>query len=140
MKLLIAGLTIWSLVHFIPSLAQPLKQKLVKQMGANGYKVAFTVLILISLALIVFGWRSSVPATLYVLPAFSRPVLMLVILIAFILFAASHHQTRIKSFIRHPQLTALRCGQQHIYCSMAIPGHLSCLAGWVFGRYWKLFS
>ncbi len=62
MKLLVAGLTIWSLVHFIPSLAKPLKQKWVSQMGENGYKMAFTALILISLALIIFGWRSSVPS------------------------------------------------------------------------------
>jgi uncharacterized membrane protein len=88
-------------------MARPLKQKWIGQMGENGYKLAFTVLILISLALIIFGWRSSVPSTLFVLPFFSRPILMLLILIAFILFGASHYQTRIKSYIRHPQLTGV---------------------------------
>jgi len=107
MKLLVAGLTVWSLVHFIPSLAKPLKQKWVSQMGENGYKMAFTALMLISLALIIFGWRSSVPTTLYVLPAFTKPILMLLVLVAFILFGASHYQTRIKSFVRHPQLTGV---------------------------------
>ena len=53
MKLLIAGLTIWSLVHLIPSMARPLKQQWISQMGENGYKLAFTVLILISLAFIL---------------------------------------------------------------------------------------
>ena len=107
MKLLIAGLTIWSLVHLIPSMARPLKQQWISQMGENGYKLAFTVLILISLALIVFGWRSSIPATLFVLPAFTRPILMLLVLFAFILFGASNYQTRIKSYVRHPQLTGV---------------------------------
>ena len=107
MKLLIAGLTIWSLVHLIPSMARPLKQKWVSQMGENGYKLAFTVLILVSLALIVFGWRSSVPATLFVLPAFTRHIFMLLVVFAFILFGASHYQTRIKSYVRHPQLTGV---------------------------------
>ena len=48
MLLLIAGLIIWSLVHFIPSLASPLKQKLLDRLGEKGYKLAFTALILLS--------------------------------------------------------------------------------------------
>ena len=107
MKLLIAGLTVWSLVHLVPSMAIPLKQKLTGLLGENGYKLTFTALILISLALIVFGWRSSVPTTLYVLPAATRSISFLLILIAFILFGASNYATRIKLFIRHPQLTGV---------------------------------
>ncbi len=107
MKLLIAGLIIWSSVHLIPSLARPLRQKWISQMGENGYKLAFTVLILISLALIIFGWRSTVPTYLYALPAFTKPILMLLILVAFILFGASNYPTRIKSIVRHPQLTGV---------------------------------
>jgi len=107
MKLLIAGLTVWSLVHLVPAVAIPWKQKLTGLLGENGYKLAFTVLILASLALIVFGWRSSVPTTLYVLPPATRSLSFLLILIAFILFGASNYPTRIKSFVRHPQLTGV---------------------------------
>ncbi|MDX2417040.1 MAG: NnrU family protein [Xanthomonadales bacterium] len=107
MKLLIAGLTVWSLVHLVPSVAMPLKQKLTGLLGENGYKLAFTAMILTSLALIVFGWRSSVPTTLYVLPAATRSIAFLLILIAFILFGAANYATRIKLFVRHPQLTGL---------------------------------
>ena len=107
MALLITGLLIWSLVHFVPSLAKPLKQKCIEKLGENGYKLAFTALILISLALIIFGWRSSVPTTLYVLPVIFRIFSILLILIAFILFGASNYATRIKSYVRHPQLTGV---------------------------------
>lgn len=107
MGLLITGLLIWSLVHFVPSLATPLKQKYIEKLGENGYKLAFTVLILISLALIIFGWRSSVPTMLYVLPPIFRMISILLILIGFILFGASHSATRIKSYVRHPQLTGV---------------------------------
>ena len=107
MKLLIAGLIIWSLVHLIPSLASPLKHKLTSRLGEKGYKLTFTVLILISIALIVFGWRSIEPVTLYMLPYGLRHAFMLMILIAFILMGASNYPTRIKSFIRHPQLTGV---------------------------------
>lgn len=107
MTLLIAGLLVWSFVHFIPTLASPLKQSLLDRFGPNGYKLIFSVLILLSLALMIFGWRSIEPTFLYMLPYGLRHVFMLLILIAFILFGASHHPTRIKSFIRHPQLTGV---------------------------------
>ena len=107
MGLLIAGLLIWSLVHFIPSLAMPLKQKLINQWGEKAYKGLFTVLILTALALIIFGWRSTTPSLLYQLPGFTRHIAMLLVLIAFILFGASNYPTRIKQFVRHPQLTGV---------------------------------
>lgn len=107
MTLLIAGLLIWSLVHFVPSLAIPLKQNLTKRLGEKGYKLIFAALILLSLALIVFGWRSIEPAILYMLPYGSRHAFMLMILIAFVLMGASNYPTRIKSVIRHPQLTGV---------------------------------
>lgn len=107
MELLIAGLLIWSLVHLTPSLAAPLKQKLVTQLGEKVYKLLFTALMLTSLALIIFGWRSTTPSHLYQLPEFTRHIAMLLVLIAFILFGASNYPTRIKQFIRHPQLTGV---------------------------------
>jgi uncharacterized membrane protein len=107
MELLIAGLLIWSLVHLAPSLAAPLKQKLVTQLGENVYKLLFAVLIFASLALIIFGWRSTVASHLYQLPGFTRHIGMLLVLIAFILFGASNYPTRIKQFIRHPQMAAV---------------------------------
>ena len=105
MGLMIAGLLIWSLVHFIPSLAAPLKQKLTTQLGEKVYKLLFTVLMFTALALIIFGWRSTTPSYLYKLPEFTRHIAMLLVLIAFILMGASNYPTRIKQFIRHPQLT-----------------------------------
>ncbi len=107
MGLLIAGLLIWSLVHFIPSLAAPIKQKLITQLSENAYKLLFTVLMFSSLALIVFGWRSTVPSLLYQLPEFTKHIAMLLVLIAFILMGAANYPTRIKQFIRHPQLTGV---------------------------------
>ena len=107
MGLLIAGLLIWSLVHLVPSLAAPLKQKLIARLGEKVYKLLFTVLMFTSLALIVFGWRSTLPSHLYQLPEFTRHIAMLLVLIAFILFGASNYPTRIKQFIRHPQLTGV---------------------------------
>ena len=104
MGLLITGLIIWSVIHFIPSLQVNLKSKLQDALGMNGYKAIFSVLIIISLTLIVFGWRSMTPTHLYYFDGASRHIVMIFIPIAFILFAASNYPTRIKQYIRHPQL------------------------------------
>jgi uncharacterized membrane protein len=107
MELLISGLLIWSIVHLTPSIKPSVKTKWVGALGATGYKLSFTALILISLALIIFGWRSSVPSFLYQLPGFVRHIATLLVLIAFVLFGAANYPTRIKNFIRHPQLTGV---------------------------------
>jgi uncharacterized membrane protein len=107
MGLLISGLILWSLVHFIPSLAPARKQTLTGKLGENGYKGIFTLLIIASLALIVFGWRSITPTFLYQLPVFITHFAKLLVLFAFILFGASNYPTRIRNVIRHPQLTGV---------------------------------
>lgn len=107
MGLLIAGLFIWYLVHLTPSLAAPLRQNLINKLGENVYKLLFAVLMLASLALIISGWRGTVPSHLYQLPGFTRHLGMLLVLVAFILFGASSYPSRIKQYVRHPQLTAV---------------------------------
>jgi uncharacterized membrane protein len=108
MTLLIAGVLLWALVHFIPSLAQPLKQSMVSKMGENGYKGIFTLLMFAALALIIFGWRSiEQPAYVYHLPVWTRHLGMLLVLLGFLLMGASNYNTRIKQFVRHPQLTGV---------------------------------
>ncbi len=104
MTLLIVGLLLWSGVHFIPSLAQPLKAKWQNALGENAYQGTFALVVVLSLVLIVLGWRGITPEHLYSLPDVTRPISVLMVLISFLLFGASHRPTRIKSFTRHPQL------------------------------------
>ena len=107
MKLLVAGVLVWCLVHLLPSLAAPLRQRLITQLGEKIYKLLFTALIFASLALIIFGWRSTVPSLLYQLPGFTRHIAMLLVLVAFIIFGASNYPSRIKQHIRHPQMAGV---------------------------------
>ncbi len=107
MKLLILGLILWAGVHFIPSLAQPIKHKWKNQLGDKGYQLSFSLIVVASLVMIVLGWRSITPEMLYAPPQGTRGISILLMVIAFILFGASHHVTRIKQFIRHPQLTSV---------------------------------
>ncbi len=107
MTLLISGLLLWSGVHFIPSLAIPLKNKWENQLGDKGYQLSFSLIVVSSLVLIVFGWRNITPVNLYTLPEITRPIAFLLMILAFLLFGASNHSTRIKQFIRHPQLSSI---------------------------------
>ncbi len=104
---LITGVALWSIVHFIPTLAQPLRQRLITSFGITPYKIIFSIIVLLSIALMVFGWRTTSQVTLYQLPAWSGPVGFVLMVIAFVLFGSAHHPTAIKRFIRHPQLMSI---------------------------------
>ena len=107
MELLIAGLLLWFVVHTLPSAAPALRGNLIARMGENPYKGVFTLLSFGALALIVFGWRGIEPAYLYQLPPFTRHLGMLLVLIAFIVFGTTAYPSRIRQYVRHPQLTGV---------------------------------
>ncbi len=107
MTLMISGLLVWSLVHFIPSLSAGLKRKWISTLGENGYMLSFSVVILSSLVLIVLGWRSTTPSYIYSLPDIVRPISIVLMAIAFVFFVAANYPSRIKQFVRHLQLTSI---------------------------------
>ena len=107
MALLVCGLLLWSGVHFIPSIGIALKTSVVDRFGNNVYMAVFSLLIVASIVLMVFGWRSTTPTHLYALPAFVKPISLILLVGAFFLFGAAKHPTRIKRAVRHPQLTSI---------------------------------
>jgi uncharacterized membrane protein len=107
MIMLTAGVLLWIAVHLFPAAAPAARHSLADKMGANPYRGVFTLLILASLLLIVFGWRSTIPETVYLPPEWGRHLAMLLVLIGFILFSASHGRNNIQRVIRHPQLSGV---------------------------------
>lgn len=107
MELLILGLLVWSAIHLIPSVGVEFRSSLIRRVGIGAYKGVFSLLIILSLVLIVFGWRSATPNYLYHLPLVFQPVSFGLLFLAFILFGASNTKTRIKQFIRHPQMLSV---------------------------------
>lgn len=108
MGMLIAGLAVWVLVHLFPSLLPGARQAIIDRIGNNPYQGLFALGILSGLLLIVFGWRSADPGFVY-LPSFElRHAAMALMLISIILVVgANFPATRIKRFLRHPQLTGV---------------------------------
>ena len=107
MIVLILGMLLWSGAHLVPSVARPFRASLIESLDARKYQGLFALTILTSLALIIFGWRSTPPVPVYAVPSWGRMAAILLVFPALILFIASGVPTNIKRMIRHPQL-ALR--------------------------------
>jgi uncharacterized membrane protein len=104
MALLIAGVLLWSIVHFIPAGASGLRSNLVASMGEGPWKGVFSLLLLASIALMVFGWRSIEPSALYMPPEWGKHTMMLLIFVAIVLIGAAQGTSIIKRYVRHPML------------------------------------
>lgn len=107
MALLIAGVVLWSLVHLVPALLPAVKKRWINMVGNNGYQATFSILIVLSLVMIVYGWRHAIPEHIYTLPAVANQLAMVLMVIAFLLFGAAIVPSRINSYIRHPQLLSV---------------------------------
>ena len=99
------GLLIWTLVHLFPALFTSARQRIIDTRGENAYKGVFSLLILLSLVLMVYGWRHAIPGPVYQPEAAFRPISMILVFIGFLLMGAAQYPTRIRRVIRHPQLT-----------------------------------
>lgn len=107
MTLLVIGILLFAGVHLIPSLAAGVKLGALKKMGEGGYKGLFSLLLLGALALMVAGWRSADPETIYSPSAMLHRFAIFVLVLAFWLMTASAIRSRIRAVVRHPQLTGI---------------------------------
>jgi len=94
-------------MHFVPAVAVDFRKNLIGKVGEKPYKGIFALLMILALYLVISGWRSTIPVNLYLPPAWGRHATSLLVLIGFVMFAASHHTTNLKRFVRHPQLTGV---------------------------------
>lgn len=101
---LVLGVLVWSLVHLFPCVAAPTRARVVERLGSP-YQGLFALAIVLSVVLMVIGWRSAVPSVLYTPPAWGRLATNVLMFVALVLFAASGVPTNLKRVLRHPQLT-----------------------------------
>ena len=107
MPIMIAGIALWSIVHLVPAVAPGFRQALVSRLGEKAYKGLFALAIVVSLVLIVIGWRATPPQVVYAPPPWGRPAAIVLMVVAVYLFGAARRPAVVKRFIRHPQLTGL---------------------------------
>lgn len=107
MTLLTMGMLLFAFVHFIPSMTPSLKTAAIERMGENGYKGIFSLLLLLALALIIVGWRSVNPSLIYTPPLALHNLALGLLAFAFLLLVVTSRKSRLRLFIRHPQLTGV---------------------------------
>ena len=107
MTSLVVGVLLFACVHFIPSLAPSFKANALTNIGEDAYKGIFSLLLLSAFGVIIMGWRSVVPVSIYLpFPALHKIALGL-LGCAFLVMAASKRQSRLRLLIRHPMLTGV---------------------------------
>lgn len=106
MDLLLAGVLLWSGVHYIPGFLPNVKAKMVEKLG-GGYRGAFSLLIVLSIVMIVFGWRSAEIEVIYDPIPNATQVTSVMMIVFLYLMGAAHGASNIKRFVRHPMLTGV---------------------------------
>lgn len=107
MILLFSGILLWSALHFFPSLAPDLRRSLKQQYGDKTYQISFAIGVVLSIVLMVVGWRYADQWSVYEPFGWGQPLGALLVLVAFIFIGLSHGQTNLKLYVRHPQLVGL---------------------------------
>src|SRR5689334_12269287 len=104
MPVLVAGLLLFLGVHTLP-MAPATRLRLHGAWGEQRYKLAYTVVSLIGLALIVVGWRSAGPGPQLFAPfRLAIAAAPYVMTLVFILLASSHSPSHIRATVKHPML------------------------------------
>lgn len=106
MALLLTGIALWVVAHSFPAVAPARRTALQQKFGEGPYRGIFSLVILGSLVLIVFGWKSAVPSVVYTPPLGPGILVSVLVLIGLILFFASQMNGHLKRVLRHPQMIA----------------------------------
>lgn len=107
MGALIAGVLLWSIVHLTKSVAPGVRTSIRSKIGAGPHQGLVALLIITSLALIIYGWRTAQYEFVYDPPTWGRHLNMLTMVFAIFLFGAAQGKSKIKQVIRHPMLTGM---------------------------------
>jgi uncharacterized membrane protein len=107
MSLLIAGLLLFTILHLLPAASPATRARLVDSLGEDPYRGLFSIVIIASLVLIVFGWKAATPTSVYAPPVGGGPGISAIIFAAFVLFVTSKARSNYRRFVRHPQMIAV---------------------------------
>jgi uncharacterized membrane protein len=104
MSLLVAGIILWFVVHSFPAVAPNKRNALAAKLGEQPYRGVFSLVILASLVVIVFGWKNAAPSAIYQPPMGPGIVPSILVLAGLVSFFASQMNGNIKRILRHPQM------------------------------------
>ncbi len=118
MSLLILGIVIWSLIHFIPAVAVDFRSGLVQRFGLPVYKGVFGLVAIGALLLIIHGWQAASIQPVFVPPGWGAYATIVLCFFTFILLFAPYMENSFSRLLRHPQLTGVFLwGLGHLFSS-----------------------
>lgn len=107
MTLLILGIVLWWVAHLLKRLAPDLRQSLTDRMG-DASKGLFAAVIVLSVVLMVIGYRAADVTVIYSLPAWAGHLNNLMMVIAFFLFGVGSKGSWLGARMRHPMLISVK--------------------------------
>ena len=105
MNLLILGIIIFFSIHLVP--ISPLKKILINRLGENKYKGLYSLIALVGLLIIIYGFGQADFHPVWDPLPYSREITLALMPISMVLLAAANVQTNIKKFIKHPMLIGI---------------------------------
>lgn len=107
MAVMIAGLVLFIGIHLVP-VAQPLRTRLVVQLGDRPYRGLFALISAVGLILIIAGYHYRPDRVQLFEPiAGARAAAPLLVTLAFVLFAVANMKAHLRRTLRHPMLLGL---------------------------------
>ncbi|MBV9520281.1 MAG: NnrU family protein [Hyphomicrobiales bacterium] len=106
---LIIGLLLFLGIHTF-TMQRGARAGLIARIGEGPYRGLYSIVSLAGLVLIIYGYgvyRSAGTIPLWNPPVFLRHITFLLMLIAFVLLAATYPPSHIKRWVRHPMITAV---------------------------------
>ena len=98
---------LWIVTHTFPMAMPRQRASIVARIGEGPYKGLFTVISILSIALIVWGSGQAPIVQSYVPPLFGGAFIAILIGVGLTLMVASTMPNNIRRFVRHPQLTGV---------------------------------
>jgi uncharacterized membrane protein len=105
MNLLILGIIIFFSIHLVP--ISPLKNILINRLGENKYKGLYSLIALVGLLIIIYGFGHADFYHVWDPLPYSREIAIALMPISMVLLVAANMQTNIKRYIKHPMLVAI---------------------------------
>lgn len=111
MFVLLLGLVLFLGIHVVPTLPDA-RAGLAARIGENGYKMLFSVISVVGLVLIVWGFGlargSTANVQLWTPPPWTKHVAFALMPFAFILLVATYIPSHVRDRAKHPMLAAIK--------------------------------
>ncbi len=107
MNLLIAGLVLWAIAHFFKRLAPEMRASMDAKLGAGLSRGIMSLLILVSLALMVVGYRAAPVEFVFDSPGWMKHLNNTLMLVSVALLGMGSSKGRARTWMRHPMLAGV---------------------------------